>query len=64
MILSKKLSSILYSLTRLIGKTASKVADVETLSTLDIEKIAKRAARKQVYKTGNKITKNISKKIK
>lgn len=59
-----KISKTLYRIARKIGKAAVIANDVETLMTLDPKKIAKRAARKAIWKTNNKITRSMTKKIK
>lgn len=60
----KKISNILYAITRKIGKAASTAADLETLATLNPEKIIKRIIRKKINKAGYKATSKISRKIK
>lgn len=60
----KKLSSILYKISRNIGKSSTVINDVETLLTFNPKKIYKRMVRKQVNKTGYKITKKINRKFK
>lgn len=59
-----KLSSLLYKLSRSIGKTSGILNDVETLLTGDPKKISKRLVRKSVNKTAYKITKKITNKLK
>lgn len=61
--MAKKKSSYLYKASRKIGKAASVLNDIETLATGDPEKIAKRAVRKNVYKSANKGARKVSNKI-
>jgi hypothetical protein len=58
-----KLSGMLYNIARTVGRTASKVNDVETLLSGNPKKIAKRAGRKVVYKHANKTAEKINKKL-
>jgi hypothetical protein len=58
-----KISSLLYSLARGIGKTASTLNDVETVLSGDPKKIVKRVARKATWKASNKITRKFTNKI-
>lgn len=60
---NKKLINTLYKGSRVLGKTATAMNDLNTILSGDPEKIAKRAARKAVNKTGNKITRTINKKV-
>lgn len=62
-ILNEVISS-LYKISRTVGKTASNLNTVKTILSGDPEKIAKHIARKEIYKTGNKLTKKVSGKIK
>ena len=57
------LKNDLYKISRWFGKASSTLNDIETLATGDPKKIAKRIARKELYKTSNKVTRKISKKI-
>ena len=54
----------LYKISRITGKAASKMNTARTIMSGDPKKIAKHVARKQVYKTGNRLTKKVSGKIK
>lgn len=62
-ILNEVISS-LYKISRTAGKTASNLNTVKTVLSGDPKKIAKHIARKEIYKTGNKLTKKVSGKIK
>lgn len=62
-ILNEVISS-LYKISRTVGKTASNLNTVKTILSGDPKKIAKHIARKEIYKTGNKLTKKVSGKIK
>lgn len=61
--LAMSLKNTLYKMSRMFGKAASTVNDVETVMTGNPEKIAKRFARKLVgktaYKTANKINRKL-----
>jgi hypothetical protein len=59
----KKPSSVLYNLARKVGKTASKMNDIETLLTLNPSKIVKRIARKTTYKATNSVARKINKNL-
>lgn len=59
----KKLSKMFYDTSRSINKIASTVNDIETLFTGNPKKIIKRAKRKTVGKTLNKINRSIIKKL-
>lgn len=54
----------LYKISRTTGKAASNLNTIKTVLSGNPEKIVKHVARKQVYKTGNKLTKKVSGKIK
>ena len=58
-----KKSTPLYKAARLLNKIASIVNDVETVSTGDTKKIAKRAKRKVAGKSLNKVNRKIIKKL-
>lgn len=58
-----KLTNMLYNTSRNINKIASTVNDIETLLTGNPKKIVKRAKRKTVGKTLNKINRSIIKKL-
>lgn len=59
----KRLSKVFYDTSRTINKIASTVNDVETLLTGNPKKIVKRAKRKIIGKTLNKINRSIIKKL-
>ncbi|PTY92975.1 hypothetical protein [Heyndrickxia sporothermodurans] len=59
-----KLSNGLYKLARKIGKAATVSNDIETLMSGDPKKIAKRAARKAIWKTNNRVTRKITDRFK
>ena len=54
----------LYELSRLSGKTASKLNTAKTIMSGNPEKIVKHIARKEVYKASNKIARKINGKLK
>lgn len=58
-----KLAKNLYACSRKLGKLASAINDLETLASGNPKKIIKRAKRKKVGKTLNKINKEIMRKI-
>lgn len=60
----KDIVNSLYKTSHAMGKAASSLNTVRTIMSGDPEKIVKHVARKQVYKTGNRITKKVSGKIK
>lgn len=60
----KKPSSLFYKGARKLGKIGSTLNDVETLLTLNPEKIVKRSMRKRVWKERNKNTKKITRFLK
>lgn len=59
-----KLTSMLYKMSRTLGKTASTIKDIETIATGDPEKIAKRFIKKEINKKGNEIIRSITRKVK
>jgi hypothetical protein len=58
-----KLSGMLYNISRLAGKTASTITDVETVLSGNPEKIIKRAGRKTIYKHTNKTARKINRNL-
>lgn len=59
----KKISSNLYNISRTINKLASTMNDIETVATGNPKKIMKRAKKKTIGKTLNKITRSILRKL-
>ncbi len=53
----------LYKLARQLNKTATTIRDVKTIATGDPQKIAKRAIRKQTYRTTHRQANTISKMV-
>lgn len=60
----KGIIGALYELSRLSGKTASKLNTAKIIMSGNPEKIAKHIARKEVYKASNKIANKINGKLK
>lgn len=58
------LSGMLYKASRALGKTASTINDIKTIATGDPEKIAKRFVKKEINKAGNKVIRDITRRIK
>lgn len=60
------LKNNLYSISRILNKTAGILNDIETIATGNPKKIAKRAINKSknklIYKTANKISRKTNKK--
>jgi hypothetical protein len=59
----KKISKVFYDTSRTINKIASTINDIETVLTGNPKKIIKRAKRKTVGNTLNKINRSILKKL-
>lgn len=59
----KKISTKFYNVSRVINRVASVMNDVETIATGNPKKIIKRAKKKAVGKTLNKISRNILNKL-
>jgi hypothetical protein len=60
----REIAGLFYKLGRQSGKAASTLNDIDVLLSGDPKRIAKRFARKEINKIGNKITRDISRKIK
>lgn len=57
----KKVKKTLFDITRATGKAATLVHDIDILTSGDPKKIFKRAKSKVIYKTANKIARELSK---
>lgn len=62
--MSNNIIKLLYKLSRVTGKIATTLNDVEILSSGDPKKISKRIQRKTVNKISNKVRRNVNNKIK
>lgn len=61
--MGKKLTGLLYDISRTAGKTATRMNDVNTILSGNPKKIAKRFARKAVNKTLFKTANKVSNKL-
>lgn len=59
----KKPSSVMYGITRKLGKIASTMNDVETVLTFNPKKIVKRFGRKKVSKVFNSKARKVNNKL-
>lgn len=57
----KNVKKTLYDITRTTGKIATAVHDIDVLASGDPKKIMKRVKSKVVYKTANKIARELTK---
>jgi hypothetical protein len=62
--MGKGLTGLLYDASRVLGKAATTINDAKTIASGDPAKIAKRFTKKAINKTGNKVIREINKKVK